>query len=148
MNADGSNVHRVSNGKGATTCGYFFRMEKDLILCIGRMKLPTFFARRRGRSQQGLRGSIPDTTIPPRTPARFSRTTSEPGYDAEATVNFKTKKIIYIARHTGAISTCEANLDGSGKIDHYNGRLRRRRDLSHDGRNWCGARIIQTLRRR
>ena len=31
MNADGSNVHMVSTGKGATTCGYFLGDNKHII---------------------------------------------------------------------------------------------------------------------
>src|SRR6202035_5748745 len=31
MNADGSDVHRISNGKGATTCGYFLPDGKTVL---------------------------------------------------------------------------------------------------------------------
>src|SRR5277367_7052614 len=31
MNADGSDVHMVSTGKGATTCGYFLADNKHII---------------------------------------------------------------------------------------------------------------------
>src|SRR5579862_2146671 len=31
MNADGSNVHMVSTGKGVTTCGYFLEDNKRII---------------------------------------------------------------------------------------------------------------------
>ena len=31
MNADGSNVHMVSTGKGVTTCGYFLADNKHII---------------------------------------------------------------------------------------------------------------------
>ena len=31
MNADGSNSHRVSNGKGRTTCGFFFPDGKRIL---------------------------------------------------------------------------------------------------------------------
>src|SRR3978361_753341 len=31
MNADGSNVHMVSTGKGVTTCGYFLSDNKHIV---------------------------------------------------------------------------------------------------------------------
>ncbi len=79
----------------------------------------------------------------------LKKLTSEPGYDAEATVNFKTKKIIYTSMASSDLDLWTMNLDGSGK----NGSLQRKatmaaRSFRMTGRSWCGARIILTPRKR
>ena len=45
--------------------------------------------------------------------------TDAPGYDAEATVNWKTKKIVYTSLASGDLDLWSMNLDGSGQeADH------------------------------
>ena len=51
-----------------------------------------------------------------------------PGYDAEATVNWKTGKIVYTSMASGDIDLWTMKSDGSGEeADHIGGRVRRRR---------------------
>src|SRR5262249_39443895 len=45
----------------------------------------------------------------------LKRLTSADGYDAEATINFKTKKIIYTSMASGDLDLWTMNLDGSVK---------------------------------
>ena len=45
----------------------------------------------------------------------IKRMTDTPGYDAEATVNFKTDKIVYTSMASGDLDLWEMNLDGSHK---------------------------------
>ena len=65
----------------------------------------------------------------------LKKLTSEPGYDAEATVNFKTKKIIYTSMASSDLDLWTMNLDGSGKkrittTEGYDGGA----IFSHDGK--------------
>ena len=57
--------------------------------------------------------------------------TDTPGYDAEGTVNFKTKKILYTSLASGDLDLWTMNEDGSGKKQiTKTRRLRRRRRCS------------------
>ncbi len=53
MNADGSNQHMVSTGKGRTTCGYFLPDNKHILYASTHLAEPRLPAR--SRSQQRLR---------------------------------------------------------------------------------------------
>ena len=60
----------------------------------------------------------------------LKRLTEAPGYDAEATINAKTKRIVYTSLASGDLELWEMNLDGSGKeANHEDVRLRWRPGL-------------------
>jgi len=114
MNIDGSGKKLVSNGKGRTTCSYFFPDDKHILYAS------TF----KGNSD-----------CPP--PPDFSKgyvwalyndydiykadadgnnitvLTSSPGYDAEATVSPKGDRIVFTSTRDGDIELYSMNLDGS-----------------------------------
>ena len=61
--------------------------------------------------------------------------TDAPGYDAEATVNFKTGKVVYTSLQSGDLDLWEMRSDGSGKerittAEGYDGGA----VFSHDGK--------------
>jgi TolB protein len=127
MNADGSDPHMVSTGKGRTTCGYFLADNKHILYAStheagdacplepDRKKgyfwavYPTYniyLAGDDGKIEKKLAGA--------------------PGYNAEATVNWKTGKIVYTSMQSKDLDLWTMDLDGSHKrqitkTDGYDG---------------------------
>lgn len=113
MNLDGSDVKRVSNGKGRTTCGYFLpggrllyastHLESDA--CPPR---PTF---ERGyvwpvyQSYDIFVANLDGTGI--------ERVTDTPGYDAEATVSPDGSTIVFTSVRDGDLELYTMKADGS-----------------------------------
>ncbi len=136
MNADGSNVHKISNGKGATTCGYFLPDGKT-ILYASTHEAADACPPPADHSKGYVWAVYPgyDIFLATDTGKILKKLTSEPGYDAEATVNFKTKKIIYTSMASGDLDLWTMNLDGSAKkrittTEGYDGGA----IFSHDGK--------------
>src|SRR5579885_2098002 len=96
MNADGSNQHMVSTGKGVTTCGYFLPDNKHIIYASTHEAGPSCPARP-DRSKGYVWSVYPgfDIYLADDTGKIEKKLTDSPGYDAEATINWKNKKIIY-----------------------------------------------------
>lgn len=116
MNADGSNQRLVSAGGGRTTCGYFLPDNKHIIYAstsaAGAACPPDA-----DRSKGYVWAVYPsyDLYIANDDGSNPKRMTTASGYDAEATVNYKTKKIIYTSLESGDLDLWSMNLDGSGK---------------------------------
>jgi len=116
MNADGSNQHIVSTGKGVTTCGYFTSDNKHIIYAStheGGDSCPAPPDR-----SKGYVWSVYDTFdiyLATDEGKIIKKLTDTKGYDAEATVNFKTKKIIYTSLASGDLELWTMSEDGSGK---------------------------------
>jgi Tol biopolymer transport system component len=96
MNADGSNQKLVSTGKGRTTCGYFLADGKHIVYAsthaAGEACPPS-----PDRSKGYVWGVFPGYDIYLATDdGRIQKKlTDATGYDAEATVNWKTGRIVY-----------------------------------------------------
>jgi TolB protein len=127
MNADGSNVHMVSTGKGVTTCGYFLGDNKHIIYASTHESgdaCPAPADRSRGYvwavySTFEIYLATDDGKI-------IKKLADAPGYDAEGTVNWKTKKIVYTSLASHDLDLWTMNEDGSGKrrittIEGYDG---------------------------
>jgi Tol biopolymer transport system component len=113
MNLDGSDVRRVSSGKGRTTCGYFLPGEKLLYAsthlasesCPPR---PTF---ERGyvwpvyESYDLFVANLDGTAV--------RQLTSAPGYDAEATVSSDGSTIVFTSVRDGDLDLYSMRTDGS-----------------------------------
>ena len=116
MNADGSDVKMVSTGKGVTTCGYFLPGGKQ-VLFGSTHAASEACPKRADRSKGYVWDVFPgfDIYVANADGSGLKRMTDAPGYDAEATVNFKTKKIIYTSLASGDLDLWTMNLDGSNK---------------------------------
>jgi Tol biopolymer transport system component len=116
MNADGSDQHMVSTGKGRTTCGYFLPDGKHILYASTHLAgdaCPPAADRSKGYvwavyASYDIFTAKDDGTD-------LKRLTDAEGYDAEATVNWKTKKIVYTSLASGDLDLWTMNLDGSGK---------------------------------
>ena len=116
MNADGSNQKLVSTGKGRTTCGYFLADGKHIVYAsthaAGEACPPS-----PDRSKGYVWGVFPGYDIYLATDdGRIQKKlTDAPGYDAEATVNWKTGKIVYTSLASGDLDLWTMQPDGSHK---------------------------------
>ena len=116
MNADGSNPHLVSTGKGRTTCSYFLGDNKRILYASTHLEsdaCPT----NPDRSQGYVWGVFPgyDIFLAEDTGKILKRLTVARGYDAEATVNWKTGAIIYTSLASGDLDIWTMREDGSAK---------------------------------
>jgi Tol biopolymer transport system component len=116
MNADGSDQHLVSTGKGRTTCGYFLADNKHIVYgsthMAGDACPPS-----PDRSKGYVWGVFPgyDIFLATDTGKIEKRLTETPGYDAEATVNWKTGTIVYTSLASKDLDLWEMKSDGSAK---------------------------------
>lgn len=116
MNADGSEVKMVSTGKGVTTCGYFLPDGKHLLFGstheAGEACPP-----RADRSKGYVWDVFPgfDIYVATLDGKIVRKLTDAPGYDAEATVNFRTGRVVYTSKASGDLDLWTMNADGSKK---------------------------------
>ncbi|MEO8662448.1 MAG: hypothetical protein ABI693_28565 [Bryobacteraceae bacterium] len=116
MNADGSNAHMVSTGKGRTTCGYFLADNKHILYAStheGGAACPAPADR-----SKGYVWAVYDTydIYLATDEGKIEKTLATgKGYDAEATVNFKTGRVVYTSMASGDLDLWTMKSDGSGK---------------------------------
>ena len=116
MNADGSDVHLVSTGKGRTTCGYFLRDGKHIIYASTHEAgdaCPTPPDRSKGYVWGVFAGY--DIYLATDAGKIIKKLTDAPGYDAEATVNWKTDRIVYTSLASGDLDLWSMRPDGTEK---------------------------------
>lgn len=136
MNADGSNPHMVSTGKGRTTCAYFLADNKHILYGSTHGagdSCPPAADRSKGYlwavyASYDIYKATDEGEI-------VKKMTDTPGYDAEATVNWKTGKVIYTSLASGDLDLWTMKSDGSGKkrittAEGYDGGA----VFSHDGK--------------
>lgn len=116
MEADGSDPRMVSTGKGATTCGYFLADGKSVVYAsthLGGEACPP----RPDRSQGYVWAVHPtyDVFRLDLATDELTRLTDADGYDAEATVNWETNRIVYTSKASGDLELWSMNPDGSDK---------------------------------
>ncbi|MCE1165545.1 MAG: hypothetical protein LWX07_09115 [Bacteroidetes bacterium] len=114
MNIDGSDKKLVSNGKGRTTCSYFFPDDKHILYAS------TFMANENcppppDYSKGYVWALYKDYDIYSANAdgSDIKVLTSSPGYDAEATVSPKGNKIVFTSTRDGDIELYSMNLDGN-----------------------------------
>jgi TolB protein len=114
MNADGSDKRMVSNGKGKTTCSYFFPSGARILYAS------TF---RAGEAcppppdrSRGYVWALDDYDIYTARPdgGDIRALFSSPAYDAEATVSRDGRKIVFTSARDGDLEIYSMNADGSG----------------------------------
>lgn len=116
MNADGSDQHMVSNGKGRTTCGYFEPDGKHILYgstYLAGDACPPPADRSKGYLWAVYSGY--DIFSAKDDGSDIKPLTNTEGYDAEATVNFKTKLVIYTSMASGDLDLWTMKLNGSEK---------------------------------
>lgn len=116
MNADGSDQHMVSTGQGRTTCGYFLPDGKSIVYASTHLAGPSCPADA-DRSKGYVWAVYPsyDIFTAQDDGSKLRPLTNAKGYDAEATVNWNTKKIVYTSLASGDLDLWSMNPDGSGK---------------------------------
>jgi Tol biopolymer transport system component len=114
MNADGTDQHLVSTGKGRTTCGYFLADNKHIVYASTHLAgdaCPTPPDRSKGYVWGVFAGyDIFEATD---TGKIVKRLTDTPGYDAEATINWKTGNMVYTSLASGDLDLWVMKVDGS-----------------------------------
>src|SRR5579872_6781952 len=116
MNADGSNQHLVSTGKGVTTCGYFLPDNKHIIYASTHLAgdaCPAPADRSKGYVWSVYSGF--DIFLATDDGKIEKRLTDTKGYDAEGTVNFKSGQIVYTSLASGDLDLWTMRPDGSQK---------------------------------
>jgi Tol biopolymer transport system component len=115
MNADGSDQHLVSTGKGRTTCGYFVGDGKHIV--YGSTHLAGDACPAPPDRSKGYVWGVFDYDVFQATDSGKieKRLTDTPGYDAEATVNWKTGNVVYTSVASGDLELWTMKADGSAK---------------------------------
>jgi Tol biopolymer transport system component len=113
MNVDGSNVQMVSNGKGRTTCGYFYPNGKTIL--YSSTYLTDVQCPPRPDFSKGYTWAVyPGFEIFAANPdgSGLMQLTNTPGYDAEATVSEDGKKIVFTSMRNGDLDIYTMDADG------------------------------------
>ncbi len=116
MNADGSDQRMVSTGKGRTTCGYFLKDGKHMVYASTHeadAKCPA--PPDRGKGYVWAVYPSYDIYVADLAGKLARKITEAPGYDAEATVNWKTGRIVYTSMSAGDLDLWTMKPDGSDK---------------------------------
>src|ERR1700681_4219317 len=116
MNADGSDQRMVSSGKGRTTCGYVLGDNKHILYASTQdagEACPPDADRSKGYVWAVYAGY--DIFLATDDGKIQKKLTAAPGYDAEATVNWKTGKIVYTSLQSGDLDLWTMNADDSAK---------------------------------
>jgi len=116
MNADGTDQHLVSTGKGRTTCGYFLADNKHIVYASTHLAAdacPPSPDRSKGYVWGVFSGY--DIFLATDTGKIEKRLTDAPGYDAEATINWKTGNILFTSLASGDLDLWTMRPDGSAK---------------------------------
>jgi TolB protein len=114
--ADGSDVKMVSTGKGVTTCGYFLPDGKQVIYASTH-EAGDACPKRADRSKGYVWDVYAsyDIYLATADGKLVKKLTDAAGYDAEATVNWRTKRIVYTSLASGDLDLWTMKLDGSDK---------------------------------
>lgn len=118
MNADGSDVRRVSTGKGRTTCAYFMDDGKRFLYAStheGGAECPPPPDRSISKGYVWAIYPSYDIYLADEDGSILKKLTDAQGYDAEATVCWKTGRIVYTSLASGDLDLWVMNRDGSGK---------------------------------
>lgn len=109
----GRNLRRVSNGKGRTTCGYFFPDGKRVLFSSTHAASPD--CPPRPDYSQGYVWALYDYDIYTARPdgSDLRALFRSPGYDAEATISTDGRKIVFTSTRDGDLDIYTMDADGS-----------------------------------
>src|SRR6058998_3782898 len=113
MNTDGTGLHRVSNGTGRTTCGYFF--DNDRRIFYATTQHSGAACPPRPDYSKGYVWALYNYDIYVATAdgQGARRITTNPGYDAEGTLSPDGKTIVFTSLKDGDLDIYTMNVDGS-----------------------------------
>ena len=113
MNIDGSGMHRVSSGKGRTTCGYFFDRDRRIFYATTEHKSAACPAR--PDYSRGYVWALYDYDIyAARTDGQdLRRLTNNPFYDAEGTLSPDGTTIVFTSLRDGDLDIYTMRVDGT-----------------------------------
>src|SRR5437588_8739770 len=116
MNADGTDQHLVSTGKGRTTCGYFLPDNKHIIYASTHAAVDAC-PPPPDRSKGYVWGVFAayDLFLASDKGQIVKKLTDTAGYDAEGTINWKTGRMVYTSLASGDLDLWTMKTDGSGK---------------------------------
>jgi len=118
----------ISTGKGRTTCAYFLPDNKHFVYGsthLGADECPETPLRREGKYVWPIYESY-DIFVSDLEGNITDQLTTEPGYDAEATVSPQGDKIVFTSMRSGDLELYTMNIDGSEVIQITN-------ELGYDG---------------
>ena len=112
MNVDGTNLHRVSSGRGRTTCGYFFANDRRILYATtehGGAACPP-----RPDYSRGYVWALYDYDIAVANAdgSKTRRITNNPRYDAEGTLSPDGKTIVFTSLRGGDLDIYTMSVDG------------------------------------
>ncbi len=112
MNLDGSNLRRISNGEGRTTCAYFFP-GRDRVIYSSTHHTGTACPRPPDMSQ-GYVWALFDYDIytAKADGSGLTRLFGTPGYDAEATLSRDGRKVVFTSTRDGDLDLYVMDADG------------------------------------
>lgn len=114
MNIDGSNVKRISNGKGRTTCSYFFPGDKRVLysstflggdMCPQKPDMSLGYVWALYDDYDIFTSDTNGNDV--------KQLTNVKGYDAESTISPKGDKIVFTSTRDGDIELYSMDLEGS-----------------------------------
>jgi TolB protein len=113
MNADGSNLHRVSNGLGRTTCGYFYDHDRKVLFSSTHLAGPD--CPKPPDYSHGYVWGLDDYDIFTANVdgSDLRRLTRTPGYDAESVVSPDGRSIVFTSVRHGDLDIYTMRLDGT-----------------------------------
>jgi len=113
VNVDGTGLRRVSNGRGRTTCGYFYAADNRIVYAStfhhsDACPAPPDMSR-------GYVWALYDFDLYTSRPdgSDLQRLTSTPGYDAEATLSPDGRRLIFTSTRDGDLELYSMNVDGT-----------------------------------
>jgi len=112
MNVDGTGLHRVSNGKGRTTCGYFF--DDDRRIFYSTTEHASAACPPRPDYSKGYVWALYNYDIYVATADGLGarRIATNPGYDAEGTLSPDGKTIVFTSLRDGDLDIYTMDVDG------------------------------------
>jgi Tol biopolymer transport system component len=117
MNADGSDQHMVSTGRGRTTCSYFFPDGRSFLYASTHDRKdkqpepPSGYGK--GGSYTWAFDTGLDIFVADLSGKILRKLAESPGYDAEATVSPRGDRIVFTSDRDGDLEIYSMNLDGT-----------------------------------
>ena len=113
INLDGTNLHRISNGLGRTTCGYFYDNDRRVLYSSTFNHSPV--CPPRPDFSQGYVWALYEYDVYTSAPdgSDLVRLTDTPGYDAETTLSPDGKRLVFTSMRDGDLDLYSMNVDGT-----------------------------------